>query len=71
MASPPPIGLRAGKRPLRVTDACDRCKAEVHGWVYVDARLAVVDTVGFMLVANEVLCDTCVGRQSDGTAPDQ
>jgi hypothetical protein len=64
---PEPIGIRSTAIPVRVVEVCVRCKSDIDGWLYVDRKLAVVDSVGFVLTGDGATCDPCVGRRSNGT----
>lgn len=71
-SSPPdPVGVRRNAKPLHVNDTCTRCKSPIDGWIYVDPHLAVVDTVSFILIGGEPVCDKCYGHTSRGTPVDQ
>lgn len=64
---PEPIGIRSTAMPLRVVEVCVRCASAIDGWLYVDRKLAVVDSVAFVLTGDGALCDQCAGRTSNGT----
>lgn len=39
---------------------CSKCKREVKGHITLNQNNQVIDSDGFMIFANESICDTCL-----------